>query len=263
MLETLLITFREGLEAFLIVVIMLAYIKKAGYTNLIKPVYAGATVALAISATTGLHVAELANDPRWEGTLSLIAGALVASFTIYIIKTAKNIRSDIGARIEKTASANTAMAEIGVFAFTVLMIAREGMETALMLGTISAQEDAVMMWSGALIALALIALVGYLWVTQSTKINLRLFLQVSGIFLVLFSINLFIYGLHELSEMSAIPFIGEDANTAFHIFTEPIESSIGSNMITLGLLGVPIIWLFGAFIRDKFAMRKSAAIAAE
>lgn len=259
MLETLLITFREGLEAFLIIAIMLAYLTKTGRNNLIKPVYAGVVVALIISATTGWHVAELAEDPVWEGSLAMIAGALVASFTVYIMRTAKTIRQNIGETLEKKAQADGIMAEIGIFAFTILMVAREGMETALMLGAISAQNDAASMWSGALAGLAAIGVIAYLWSSQSHRINLRLFLQVTGVFLVLFSLHLFAYGIHELSEMAAIPFIGEELNTSIHIWSEPIETAFFSNLVTFGLLAVPIGWLLVSYARDKFFFPKIEA----
>lgn len=259
MLETLLITFREGLEAFLIVAIMLAYLKNTGRLHLIKPVYAGVAVALLISATTGWHVAELAEDPAWEGSLSLIAGAMVASFTVYIMRTAKTIRQEIGNSLEKRAQQEGIWAEFGVFFFTILMVAREGMETALMLGSITAQNDGTMMLAGGIAGLACVALIAYLWTSQSRRINLRLFLQVTGIFLVLFSVHLFIYGLHELSEMNAIPLIGDDMNTKFHIMTEPVEEAGG--YITTGLMIVPMLWLLGSFLRDKFAARPAPSAA--
>lgn len=157
-----------------------------------------------------------------------------------------------------------ALAEIGVFVFTILMISREGMETALMLGALTAQENAGSMEIGALAGLAGIGLIGWLWATQSRRINIGLFLQVTGIFLVLFSIELFIYGLHELSETAAIPLIGDDANMWFHTVSEPIENGIGQNIITFGLLAVPLLWLLAPLVKDKlFHHASTSAGAAE
>lgn len=261
MLETAVVIFREGLEAFLIVAIMLAFVTNTGRFHLRKPIFSGIIVALLISATTGYHVAGLAQEPVWEGSLAMIAGLLVATFTIYIMRTAKNIRGDIHRRMENTSSQDGALAEIGIFAFTILMIAREGMETALMLGAYSGQIEPLQMWLGAALGLSLVGIIGFLWVSQSHKINLRLFLQVTGVFLVLFSFELFFYGLHELSEMNLIPFIGEEANMNFHIWTEFIEEPIISNLITLGLLVVPTMWLLGAYVRDKFKQSQNLSAA--
>ena len=140
MLETLLITFREGLEAFLIVAITLAYLTKTGRAHLKTPVYAGIVVALLVSATTGFHIAELADTPLMEGILALVAGVLVASLTFYVMKTAGKIKESINNKIEQQAQKAGIWAVVGIFLFTVVMIAREGMETALLLGAISGKN---------------------------------------------------------------------------------------------------------------------------
>ncbi|MAE50485.1 MAG: hypothetical protein CMH27_01605 [Micavibrio sp.] len=263
MIETAVVIFREGLEAFLVIAIMLAFVTNTGRYNLRKPIFSGIVVAAAISITTGWHVANLAQEPVWEGSLALIAGALVATFTVYIMKTAKNIRGDIHQRMEKTAAQDGALAEIGIFIFTILMVAREGMETALMLGAISGQKEAAPMWIGALVGAALVGLIAYIWTTQSRKINLKLFLQVTGVFLVIFSVHLFFYGLHELSEMNLIPLIGEDANINFHIWSEFIETPLVSNLMSLGLIIVPSLWLLSAYAKDKFSKHSAPLNAAE
>lgn len=252
MFETFVILFREGLEAFLVVAIMLAYLKKTGRTNLIKPVYAGIVAAFIISATTGWHVAGLAEDPLWEGTLSLVAGLMVASFTIYIMRTAKNIRQNIGETLEAKAQQTGMWAPIGVFSFTVLMIAREGMETALMLGAITAQTHATEMLMGAALGLGAVAVIAYLWASQSTKINIKLFLQVTGIFLIMFAIDLFFYGLHELSEVGAFDVFGANIAHFMHESTEIFSSkTLFKKMLTYGLLVVPAGWLLWSFVSEK------------
>lgn len=267
MIETLLITFREGLEAFLIVSIMLAFVTRTGRENLKKPIYGGIITALIISATTGWHIANLAQEPVWEGSLALIAGALVASFTWYIMKNAKNIRGDIHSRMERSVTESNAGeqagAEIGIFLITILMVAREGMETALMLGTISAQNNAADMWIGALLGLGAITIIAALWASQSHKINIKAFMQVTGAFLILFAIHLFMYGIHELSEMASIPLIGEEANTFIHIHTEVIESPWFENLVTAGLILVPTAWLGYSFIKDKMNSKSRQQVAAE
>jgi len=259
MLETAVIVFREGLEAFLIVAIMLAYIERTGRMNLKQPIYTGIGIALVISATTAWHVAELAKDPVWEGSLALISGAMVASFTAYMMRAAGSIRQDIESKIEKSAAQESAFAEIGVMLFTIFMIAREGMETAIMIGTLSAQQDPFAIATGGILGAALVAFIAVAWITQSQKINVKLFMQVTGVFLILFSIELFLYGLHELSEMNAIPLIGDDWNVEFHIFTEIIEYPIISNLISGALVLVPCLWLIGAMAKDKLSSSKSSA----
>jgi high-affinity iron transporter len=250
MLETLLITFREGLEAFLIVAIMLAYLTNTGRKDLAEPVYWGVGAALLLSLTTGWHIAELAQDPVMEGALAIGAGVLVASLTYIMIKNAKNIKSKISSGLEKNAAKTGFKAALGVFIFTVVMIAREGMETAMMLGSLSSAINTGELFTGALLGFLSVGVIGYLWIKQSSKINLRLFMQVTGVFLLLFCVHLFVYGFHELTEASVVPFID---NFYWHTLTEPLEPSepIG-RAITIASLALPCLWLFAGYIREKF-----------
>ena len=83
------------------------------------------------------------------------------------------------------------LAYAGVFAFTVLMITREGMETALLISTIILDNEAMSVLYGALAGVAAAAVLGYMWVKYSHLINLGLFMQVTSVFLLLFSVQLF------------------------------------------------------------------------
>lgn len=260
MLETLLITFREGLEAFLIVAITLAYLTKTDRHDLKKPVYYGIVVALLISATTGWHIAGLADTPLMEGALALVAGLLVASLTYYMMTTAHKIKEHIGRTVDKHASKAGTGAMVGMFIFTVVMIAREGMETALMLGAISSKTEGSHMMIGAIGGLGLTALIGYLWASQSHKINLKLFMQVTGIFLFLFAVHLFLYGIYELTEVEGSIFY----NDAIHQAMKPYVSTknLFGQLTIYGLLVVPCFWLFVSYAKDKF-MAKNSVSAAE
>jgi high-affinity iron transporter len=258
MFETTLITFREGLEMFLIIAIMLAYLAKTGRAHLFSPVYWGVAAAVLISLTTGWHIAELAEDPYMEGGLAIVAGIMVASFTWMMMKNAKNIRQHITAGIDRQAERAGKGAFVGVFIFTVLMIAREGMETAMMLGSLSGTINAGDMLFGAIMGFASVGVIGYLWIKQSASINLKVFMQVTGIFLMLFCVHLFMYGFHELTEVNAVPFID---NFYWHNLTEPFEPGefIG-NLMTAGLLVVPAGWIIFNYFRHRlYAPENSAA----
>lgn len=261
MLETAVITFREGLEMFLIVAIMFAYLTKTGRPHLREPIYWGVGVAAIISLTTGWHIAELAEDPVMEGGLAIAAGVLVASMTYTVMKASANLRHQINARLEQTAQKEGCAAILGVFFFTLLMITREGMETAMMLGSLSGTMNDGDLIAGAFTGFAAVAVIGYIWITQSHRINLRLFMQATGVFLILFCFHLFMYGFHELTEVGAIPFID---NFKWHTMTEPFEPGepIG-NLITAGLLVVPCLWLAYSYAWDKYILPKFTPAAAE
>lgn len=259
MLETAIITFREGLEMFLIIAIMLAYLGKTGRRHLFAPVFWGAAVAILISATTGWHIADLAQDPLMEGALAIGAGVMVASLTYMMMRSAKNIRAHIAGKIDAQAEKSGVSAVVGIFAFTVMMIVREGMETAMMLGSMATSMSPAQMGLGALIGFASVGMIGYLWVKQSASINLRVFMQVTGMFLMLFCVHLFMHGFHELTEVSAVPFID---NFYWHMATEPLEPGepIG-DLITLSLLVIPAGWIFVNYLRHR--LRTADGVAAE
>ncbi len=254
MLETSLITFREGLEAFLIVAITLAYLSKTGRKDLMIAVYWGVAASLLISVSTGWHIAELAQDPIMEGALAIAAGVFVASLTYMMMKSGKNIKKKISDNLDKNAAKTGAKAMIGIFAFTVVMITREGMETAMMLGSLASAIGGSEMILGALLGFAAVGIIGYLWIAQSARINLGLFMQVTGIFLILFCVHLFVYGFHELTEAGIVPGID---NFYWHTLTEPLEPGepVG-RAITIGLLAIPCLWLFIGYVREKFFAQK-------
>src|SRR6185369_16622102 len=128
--QMLLVTLREGIEMFLIVAIAATYLRQTGRAALLSAVAWGTAVAVAISVVLGTWLAEVAVLPKWEALLALIAAVLVISMVVYMLKAAKHLRRDIGTRLEAAATHSGSAAWLGVFAFVVLMVTREGMETA-------------------------------------------------------------------------------------------------------------------------------------
>lgn len=256
MFETSIITFREGMEMFLIVAIMFAYLTKTGRNHLKEPVYWGAGIAGLVSVTTGWHVAELAQDPLMEGMLALTAGVLVATMTYTVMKASGNLRTIINQKLEISASKEGWAAIAGVFAFTFIMIVREGMETAMMLGAMSGSINDGDLIFGALLGFAAVGVIGYIWIKQSYRINLRLFMQATGIFLFLFCFHLFMYGFHELTEVAAIPFID---NFKWHTLTEPMEEGPLADLYSIAMVFVPCMWLMYSHVWDKHIQPKFSA----
>src|SRR5918911_3373331 len=128
MLQSFVITLREGLEAFLIVAISLAYLKKTGRRSLIPAVHWGIAASIALSIGTGVLLAQAANQALWEAVLALVAAVLVASLTVHMWRVGKRMKRDIEGRLEASSAKPGRAAFMGVFAFTLLMITREGME---------------------------------------------------------------------------------------------------------------------------------------
>lgn len=250
MIETALIIFRESLEAFLIIAITLAYLAKTGRKHLSPAIYGGIAVALGLSVYLGIIIEDIADNPAVEGSLAMIAGLLVATMTVHVMRTSHKISGEIKQKIEKAAAKTPRAAYLGIFLFTVLMVAREGMETALMLGTIAEEENASSLLIGGGLGFIATAVIGTLWIKNAQLINLKLFLQTTGIFLVLFSVHLFIYGIHELSEASALPFVD---NFEVHMATEIFDGdSPYAQALLYSMVLVPVAWLFGTIINHKF-----------
>src|SRR5262245_35170360 len=102
--QMLVVTMREGIEAFLIVAIAAAYLRKTGREPLLPAVWWGAGVAVLLSIVLGAFLAEYAVTPFAEGMLAVIAAALVISMVVYMLSAAKHMRREIGAKLETAAA---------------------------------------------------------------------------------------------------------------------------------------------------------------
>ena len=250
------IALREGIEAFLIVALTLAYLKRTGRPWLTKAVYAALAVSVVTCAGAGLLFSKAANQPLWEGTLALVAAALVGSLLVYMKRVSKNLKKDIEARIEsKAASVSASRAFWGVFAFALLMITREGMETALLIATAFFQLKSVAVVAGLALGLAAAAAIGILWTRLGKNVDLKTILNVSAVFLAIFLVQLVLYGVHELSEARLFP-----ASQAIHDATEILgpDGAIG-RLLAYALAVIPTVWLGTLWWKRRRAARVAAA----
>src|SRR5919201_6911273 len=122
MLQAFVISVREGLEAFLIVAISLAYLRKSGRRELVPAVHWGIGLSVLISMAAAVLFGRAANHALWEGVLAITAAVLVASLTVHMWVTAKRIKRDIEGRLSPSARKTRTAAYVGVFLFTLLMI---------------------------------------------------------------------------------------------------------------------------------------------
>jgi high-affinity iron transporter len=240
MLQALIIVFREGFEAFLTVAIIFAYLRKTGRDTLRPAVWWG--IALSVVASFGLgYLLQRINQPLWEGILALVAAVLVASFVIHIWRIAPTMKRDMETRLEQRASGKWAW--IGVFGFTLLMITREGMETALMLIQVRQGQ----FWLGCALGLAAAAAMSWLWAHYGHRINVKRFFQVTGLFLLLFTVQIVFYAIHEFSEAEILP-----NSEAIHLATEPYSAEGRYSMhIMFGMLAICAVWLAAMTLIDR------------
>ena len=145
------------------------------------------------------------NQALWEGVLALTAAVLVATLIVHMWRHGKRLKREIETRLESSAMQVGTKAMVGVFLFTVLMITREGMETALLMGTLLFQKSGHEHPDRRRRRHAVAAFVAWLWSRYGHRVNLALFFQVTAVFLAVFVVQLFIYGLHELTEANLFP----------------------------------------------------------
>jgi high-affinity iron transporter len=245
MLQAFVITFREGLEAFLIVAISLAFLRKSGSRHLVPAVQWGIAGSVVLSIIAGWLFSRASNQALWEGILALVAAVSVASLTIHMWRTARRIKGEIEGHLGTSASRKGAAAWLGVFLFTLLMISREGMETALLMGTLLFQVRAVDIILGAAAGTAVAVVVSWLWSRYGHRVNLGLFFQVTAIFLLIFVVQLLIYGFHELTEANILP-----NSEALHWATEPYgPDGVYGQWLTYLLVAGPLAWLLVAMMK--------------
>jgi high-affinity iron transporter len=236
MAQAFVITLREGLEAFLIVAISLAYLRKTGRSELTRAVHWGIALALAISIAAGYLLFNASNQEWLEGPLALLAAASVTWMVVHMWRAGRHMKGDIEGRLQTSSTRGGAAAFLGVLAFTVLMISREGMETALLL--MQLRETLNLALGAALGALGAGG-VAWLWSRFGHRVNLSLFFQVTAIFLFVFVVQLVIRGVHEMSEQAMLPF-----SEFLHEKTEAWgpDSPFG-HLLTYLLVLLPLGWL--------------------
>lgn len=236
MLQAFVITLREGLEAFLIVAISLAYLRQSGRAQLTTAVHWGIAAALGASLLGGYLLYHAANQELLNGPLAIVAAASVTWMVVHMWRAGRRMKGDIEGHLRTSTARAGSGAFIGVFLFTVLMVTREGMETALLLMQL---RDTMNLALGALAGVAGAAGFAWLWSRVGHRVNLALFFQVTAIFLVVFVAQLLTRGLHEMAEQNYLPW-----SEAIHTRTESWgpDSAFG-HLLTYLLVILPIGWL--------------------
>lgn len=256
MLNAFIIVLREGFEAFLIVAIIFSYLRKTGQRWLSPAVYTAAAAAAAASGALGYwlnHDSEGIDQALWEGILGLVAIVLVASLIVHMRRIAPKLKQTMHEKLEVATSGRSGlMAFAGVFVFTVLMITREGVETALLLLQIKNQTNLLI---GGLIGLAAATLLAFAWASYGHLINMKRFFEVTSLFLVLFLLQVAVYTFHEFSEAGVLP-----NSEALHAATE-IWSPEGKYGQWFSMLIVVIClgWLVTAYFKDRLSRSQPTA----
>ncbi len=165
----------------------------------------GASLALGFILHT-LQLTELGD--AYEGWLMLTGAVFVASMTVWMWRTGKRLKQEIESKLSTLAGGPRApgrWAAWGLFVFVFLMVFREGTETVLFLAAVSLRTTALMNFIGGVLGLALAVGLGVAFFKGSLKVNLRKFFAVTTLVLLVVAVQLFVSGLHELSEALVLP----------------------------------------------------------
>jgi high-affinity iron transporter len=244
MLSPFIIIFREGFEAFLTVAIIFAYLRKTDRDWLRPAVYWGIVVSVGASFALG-WVLRSVNQPMWEGVLGVVAAVLVATFVVQMWRTAPRMKRNMEARLDTYSTrASRMLAILGVFGFTVLMVTREGMETALMLIQVRDPHFT----AGCLLGIAAAALMSWAWAHFGHRVPVKRFFQVTGMFLLLFTAQILFFSLHEFSEAELL---GKNSEL-IHNATEPFgPEGLYGKWFSVLMVGLCAAWLIGVSIADR------------
>ena len=208
MLSNFAIGLREGLEAALVIGILVAYLKKQNRTADVKRVALGVFAAILVSILAGLSLTFLAADAQdganelIAGMASLLAVVFVTWMIFWMAKHSRSLPSEMHNKLEQNTSA-LAVAGIAFFA-----VVREGVETSVFLW--SATSAAGQGWVsiiGAILGIITASVIGYGIYRGSLKLNLRTFFAVTSGFLIVVAAGILAYGIHELEELGWFPFL--------------------------------------------------------
>lgn len=232
MLSTFIIALREGLEAALIVGILVAYLVKSERRQHLRALWTGVALAIALSLALGAFLsytsAELTTKGAeiFAGTTSLVAVALVTWMVFWMKRAGRGLRAELHDKTAvAVASGALSMALLAFFA-----VAREGLETSLFLytnfQTVGAISTATL---GLLLGLAASVGLGFGVYNRSVKIDLSKFFTYSGVALIVVAGGVLSYGIHEFQEFGLIP--GADA------FAWNVTSWMPKDSLIASLLG--------------------------
>lgn len=206
MLSAFLIALREGVEAALVVGIVLVYLARTGRTHLSRYVWGGVAAAVALSLAVAIALDRFnISEDGFEGLMYLVAAFFVVTMVFWMNHVAKHLRKEIEQKVEKYAERGGSSAGWGIGLFVFLMVLREGAELALILRAVEMSTEGLETWIGTLAGIFAAVAVGVFFFKGTLKVPLHRFFAVTSTILILVAIQLAVSGLHELSEARWIP----------------------------------------------------------
>ena len=206
MLQSLVITLREGVEAALIIGIVLGYLRKTGRQDWNRYAWWGVAAAgvASVAAAYFVHQFQVSED-AYEGWLMLVGAIFVASMVYWMWRSGKRLKHEIEQKLSTLSRSPARSAALGLFLFVFLMVFREGMEMVLFLAAVSLRTRDVLKLLGGVVGLLLAISLGVAFFKGSLKVDLRKFFSLTTAVLFVVAAQLFVSGVHELSEARVLP----------------------------------------------------------
>jgi high-affinity iron transporter len=206
MLSALLLSLREGVEAALVVGIVLVYLNRTGRRALNRYVWAGVGLAAAASFLAALLLQRWqVSEDGFEGLLMLVASVLVVSMIIWMNRAARHLKKQIEQRLETYAQKSSRAAGWGIGLFVFMMVVREGAELILILRAVELSSAGLQVWIGTAMGIAIAIAVGLFFFQGTLRIPLHRFFKATSAILMVVAFQLALTGIHELSEAMWIP----------------------------------------------------------
>lgn len=226
MFPSLLLALREGLEAALIIGIILGALQKLNQEYLIPVVWRGVALAVVLSFAAGLGLNYLGMEFEgqfeevFEGIAMLLAAAILTWMILWMQRKGGEIQQDIEA---KTAHATLNQGGSALLILAFLAVFREGIELALFLMAARMASDPISVLVGAVLGLGGAILLGWMIFATTRRLNLRHFFQITNVLLLLFAAGLVAHGVHEFNEAGWVPSIVENVWDINHLLSDKSE----------------------------------------
>jgi high-affinity iron transporter len=205
-LSAFLIALREGVEASLIVGIILVYLSRTNRTHLVRFVWGGVAAAVALSLAVAIALERFnISEDGFEGLLLLVAAFFVVTMIIWMNRIARHLKKEIEEKVELYAAKPGSAAGWGLGLFVFLMVVREGAELALILRAVELSTEGLQTWIGTIAGIGAAVAVGLFFFKGTLKVPLHRFFAVTSWILMLVAVQLGVTGLHELSEAQWLP----------------------------------------------------------
>ena len=206
MLAAFLIALREGVEAALVVGIILVYLSRTGRSHLTRFAWYAVAAAAALSLGVAIELQRLRiSEDGFEGLMLLLAAFFAVTMIVWMNRVARHLKKEIEQKVESYAVRAGRAAGWGIFLFVFLMVLREGVELALILRAVELSTEGLQTWIGTLAGIAGAVAVGLFFFKGTLRVPLHRFFAVTSIILTLVAVQLALTGLHELSEARWLP----------------------------------------------------------